>query len=743
LPSRYQGSELTARPPSALAMQMAPNQELDRLNLRALLSLVRRQLLLIAVIVGICFGLALVVTQNTPRLYTATADVLLKPTTKSITPDSNEGETDGPRGSEQIETEIQFIQSRDMAGRVYDRLHLANDRVFINQIARGGRINGLLRMIGQGSDAKAPRPDSPGGKQLRESGINVLKAGLTVRRISNSSALRLSVTNREPALSARIANGFARVYSDSQVESKVAATQAAVGILGKRMEELRRQAQSDFSAVQQYRISNNLQSKSGTSLTEQEISAYNQQVAIARAEASQDAARLAAARSRGALGDATTSATVIALRSQRAALSVRVAELSERYLPSHPDLLSARQQLSDIDGQIAAEVGRAIGSLAATAQASAARLASLEGSLGGATGKLDTNNRALINLDDLERRATASQALYESYLNRYKEVVARSGAEQANSTVISEAVVPGAPSSPNIVLNLALGLLVGVLLGTGAAIAVEGAYSGLTTAEDVERRLLVRCLGSVPLLKSVEPHAETALATISAYPGGAFAESVRSILAATRQSSNSRNQVIAVTSALPDEGKTTLAVALARTAAMARERVALIDCDVVRRHLSAEFGQAAPAPGLRQIFEGEVSIDGFAPSDALGGATLFAITTPFEPGARLLEQGKLHRLIAQLRERFDLIILDCGPILPVAETRDIAALADNLIVVAQWRSTSDREVRAALKMLPLNQLGDLGVVLNAVDLRQRLRFGDGDPEVFSKKYKAYYASKRT
>ncbi|MFM9976643.1 MAG: GumC family protein [Sphingomonadaceae bacterium] len=741
LPSQYQGSELTTRPPSSLAIQLAPNQNLDRLNLRALLSLIRRQWLLIAIVVSICFGLALIVTQNTPRLYTASADILLKATTKSVIPDSDQNETDGPRGSEQIETEIQFIQSRELAGRVYDRLKLAEDAVFLRQMVSGGRLDGFMRLIGQGREITVPPPGSEAAKRLSERAINTLKGGLTVRRISNSSALRLSISNPNPDIAARVANGYARAYSDNQVEEKVAASRAAVGILGQRMEELRRQAQSDFSAVQQYRIQNELQSKSGTSLTEQEISAYNQQVAMARAEASQDASRLAAARSRGSLGDSTTSATVIALRSQRAALSIRVAELSERYLPSHPDLATARQQLADIDAQIGAEVGRAVSTLAATAQASAARLKSLEGSLGGATGKLDRNNQALINLDDLERRANASQALYESYLNRYKEVVARSGAEQPNSTVISAAVVPGAPSSPNLMLNLTLGLLIGALVGTGAAIAVEGAYSGMTTAEDVEQRLLVRCIGLVPLIKSLDAHAETALATIAAHPGGAFTEAIRSVLTACRQSSNSRNQVIAVTSALPEEGKSTLAAALAYTAAMAQERIAIIDCDAVRRHLSVEYGGPPSAPGLGQLFAGEIAIDAFTLSQALGGATLFAITTPFAPGARLLEQGKLHRLIAQLRERFDLIILDCGPILPIAETRDLVALADNAIVVTRWRATSDREVRAALKLLPLNSLGDIGVVLNAIDLRQRLRFGDGDPELFSKKYKQYYASR--
>ncbi len=739
LPSQYAGADLVGQPPSALGMPFSAGVAGDRLDLRALLSLVRRQFLVIVTIVGICTLLALLITHNAPRLYTASADLLLQPNTETITPGPTDGADDLPRGGEQIETEIQFMQSRDLAAKVYDQLGLARDSELAAQINQPGTIARLAWTLGLGTDPSIAASTQRGAAdRQREAAIDYLARGLSVRRVGNSYALRMSFTSGDPALAAKIANGYAKTYSGNQIATKVMASQGAVGILRKRMEELRLQAQSDYGAVQQYRISNKLQSKSGTSLTEQEISAYNQQVAVARAEATQDAARLVAAYSGKALGDATTSAVVNALRSQRAALSIRAAELSERYLPSHPELQSAQQQLADIDGQIAVEVRRAIMNLQANAQASSARLSSLQGSLGGATSKLDMNNRALINLDDLERRAGASQALYESYLNRFKEVVARSGAEQANSTLLSAASVPVRPSSPNLVLNLLLGLLIGVLLGGASAIAVESAYAGFTTAEDVERRLQVRCAGSVPLLESVETHAASPLETIAAYPGGAFTESMRSVLAAIRQSPNSRNQVIAVTSAMPDEGKTTIAACLARTAAIAHERVAIIDCDVVRRQLSLSYGMVPGLQGLGVIFDGSVEIAAVPPSDMLGGATLFAITTPFEQGVRLLEQGKLNRMIAQLRERFDLIILDCAPVLPIAETRDIVALADNVIVVTRWRYTTDRVVRAALKKLPLQALSDLGVVLNRVDLRKKLRFGDGDPEIFAKSYKNYY-----
>jgi capsular exopolysaccharide synthesis family protein len=740
VPDVYRGSEIAVRPQTPLDFEGGAGAASDRLDLRSLTSILRRRILLIASIVGVCTLLAVIITKNSPKQYTANADVVLRTDTSEITPGPTSSDSNQPARSEAIETELQFVESYDLAGKVFDDLKLRNDAQFVSLLSQQGFIGSMLRRLGIGS-APSKGADPVQIAALREEAINRLVAQLQAKRIGTAYALRISYTDINPARAARIANGYARMFSEVQVAMKVEENQKAIGILRSRMEDLRRQAQADFGAVQQYRIRNNLQSKSGTALTEQEVSAYNQQVALARAEAAQDQARLSTAlaqvRSGAGSGEAT-SPVVSALRSQRASISAKVAELSNRYLPSHPDLIAAREQLNDIDRQIAQEVQRSVLALDAAARASASKLASLAGSLGNATGTLAANNSALVALDDLDRRAQSSQELYESYLNRYKEAVARSGAEQPSSAILSAASVPKMPSSPNLVLNVALGLLVGVLLGSTAAITAESAYSGLTTPDDVERRLGVRCLGSVPLLESVQATTGDPVETIASYPGGVFAESMRGLRSATRQANGDRNQVLAITSALPGEGKTTLSACLARTVAMTGERVAVVDCDVVLRHLSAIFVQDEGHPGLQEHFAGRATLNDIAITEELSGAILFPITSSFPKGVRLLEQGRLNRFVAQLREQFDLIILDCAPILPIAETREIVALADNVIVVAKWRHTTDRAVRAALKLLPSRIRGNVGIVLNTVDMRKRIRFGDGDPGMFYKKYKHYY-----
>lgn len=709
LPDLYRGGGLPRRRASDLLPAVGGGVTSDRLDFSGIIAIFRRRLVLFLVILALCIQLAYVVTIMTPERYTASADVVLRPKVDAITP-GNPAAADEQRRAEDIETQVAVLRSRSLAGLVFDRLNLAADADFVSGLRGGGVLS------------------------VKEAAVNALIAALDVRRAGNAYVLRISFSNGSAERAARIANGYARLFSQAQIEAEASENRTAIAVLRSRMEQLRAQAQDDFQALQTYRIRNNLQTPSGTSLTEQEISAYNQQAAAARAQAAEARARSVG---NGAAASAG-SAAVNALRSQRAVISTRLAELSSRYVDTHPEVAAARQQLSDLDRQIDAEVARARASLATEARASGEKYSSLAGSLSRATGTLAANNAALVTMGDLTRRADASRQLYESYLGRYKEAVARAGAEQPRSSVLSAAQVPTSTSSPNRLLNLLLGLLVGTLLGGGAAIIAESGFGGLTTGEDVEKRLGLRFLGAMPLSGSLKPHAETPAATLAQYPGGMLAESVRGLLTSVRQGrGEARLQVLAITSALPGEGKTTISVALAQVARMGGQRVAIVDSDVVRCSLSETHGPSRSQPGLREMFAGEASLEAVA-VPILDGVTLFPITTRFETGERLVRDGRLHALIARLREHFDLVILDCAPVLPIAETREIVSLADSVIMVTRWRSTSERAIRAAVKMLPAHAIQQTGVVLNQVDMRKRVRFGGSDADVFHRSYQDYY-----
>jgi succinoglycan biosynthesis transport protein ExoP len=739
LPDAYRGPESSAPTPSMLAFQAAGTGSGDRFAFAELFAIFRRRLLAFSCIVGICFLLSLIITQLMPPTYISSADVLLSSEPASVAPNKEPTDpSDTLRKDDAVETELQLIDSRELARKTIDKLRLLDDASYREQVLNPPSLtSNALRLVTLG--LWNPTTPQVSEAALRDRAITLLQRAVDPQRLGSSYAIRINVSDSDPARARRIADALAGLYVNESVAVAAAANKTALDLVRGRLEELRVAATADTNAVQMFRIRNNLLSNQATALTESEIAQYDQAVATARAEASEDAARLSSARQQlraGKAGAGVQSPVITALRAQRAQLSEQVAGLSGRYLDSHPQLVLARSQLRDIDTQIDAELSRTIASLQSEASASAERLSSLSSSRGDARGQLASNNQALVGLTDLENRARASSQLYQSYLDRFNQLVAKHGTEQPAARQISGAVQPGKPASPSWGLNLLLGLLVGVLLGIFAAVAIELSYSGLTTREDVEGRVGLRFLSAVPDFRSVNPHGDTATATIQAYPGGAYAEAMFQALTSMRQAPSSRGQVIAFTSALPGEGKSTVAASFAHALALQHDSVLLVDCDFIRRELSKRLAPDRRGAGLQELLGGTSIADGIAKLS--NGPSLLAVTTPFAKGARLMEDGRLHRLIAKLREEYDFIILDCPPILPIAEVREMVTLADHVAIVVRWRSTADRVVRAAVKLLPLNRLGDVGIILNGLDMRKRVRFGGDDVAGVYGKYSAYY-----
>lgn len=736
LPDRYLGNELAVRPvQNSLPGMPANSAAADRLDLRFLLSIFRRRFRLFVAIVGACVLLAFLFTLKQPKLYQATVDVVMNKFSGELVPDSTTLQSESPKRSEEVDTELKIIKSQEMAMQVIDRLRLVEDKDFVESVTGGSGLTASLKNLLEIKPAPLP------SENLKRRLADAMLSGLKADRMETAYAIRIIYSNSDPKRSAQIANAFAISYSESAVRAKRTENEKTLALLKTRIDELRTQAQSDFGAVQDFRVRNNLLSAQATQLAEQEAAAYGQQLATARAAAAADRGKANNADGAG-VAAAVNSPVIQSLRSQRAVISVKIADLSGRYLDDHPDLVTARRELADIDGQISAEIDRVKSGVnsgyAASAQATSQQVGSLQSNLNSARSALASNNLALVGLDDLNRKAQASQTLYESYLSRYREILAQSGTERPEARLLSSAKIPERPSSPNLLLNLALGLVIGTLLGAGSAIAAETAYSGLTTGDEVEARLGVRYLGGVPSLSSVDVLSDDPAQSMISEPGSAYAESIRGLLASVRQSDPSRSHVIAVTSALPGEGKTSIAASVSRAAALAGETVIVIDCDLIRCSLSNYFDVDLSRPGLREMIHGEAKLGDAMIKDPESSAMILPITKAFSDSERLLEKGNFHKMIAILREHFSVIILDLAPVLPVAETREIVSLVDNVIVATLWRKTSDTAVRAALKLLPMHVIGDLGITLNRIDMKKQVKFGEGDAAFYYDKYKNYY-----
>jgi capsular exopolysaccharide synthesis family protein len=559
----------------------------------------------------------------------------------------------------------------------------------------------------------------------------------------------VNYTSEDPSKAARIANTFADLYLTEQLEAKFDATKKANEWLDTRVGELRGQLQQAEADVQQYKIANNLLSAEGATLTEQEISGLNQQLASARAQQAETDARLNIARSqlaRGSNGEdvgATLDSPVVQqLRKQRAEKSAQVADLSGRYGDRHPDLLKAKRELADIDGQIQAEIKRIISNLEAQAQVARQRTGSMAGSVATSKGTLAGNNRAGIRLGELERKAESVRTLYESLLARFKQTSTNQGIEQADARVVSSAKIPSSPSYPKPALNLALGLVLALGSGAVAIVLAEILMAGLFTEDEVERRLGLPYLGAVPMLSSVLDGAKGRKISPADYllekPLSSFAESFRKLRAAILFSKvGEAMKVILVTSSLPGEGKTTTTFSLARTLATSGANVIVVDCDL-RQSAINRFLPTVPTQGLLEVLNGVCTLEQALVTDASGAKVLPLAKSAYTP-RDVLGSAAMLRLLQELRQRFDVVLLDTAPLLAIADTRVLAPHADAVVMLARWKKTPIKAISSAVALLHGRGIFLAGVALTQVDLNAQSRYGYGDANYYYKSYRKYYA----
>ncbi len=721
------------------------------IDLRRVWALFLRHIRIFSTVAALVFIAAVVLTMRATPLYTATANVMLD-VRKTNVVNTTQVLSGLPADSGTIHTEVEVLKSRHLAERVGQDLKLDSDPEFAPQFRKQGAISSAISSVtgifkGAAPDmARAHLTDVERQKQ-HEMVVDRVLHRLAVKRVGLTYVMSIGFTSESPARAALIVNTFANRYLTEQMDAKFDATRNANQWLNERLGQLRTQVQEAETAVETYKISNNLMSASGSTLTEQEISNYNQQAATARAQVSEDEARLRTAQAQLAagssgedVGEALGSTVIQQLRAQRAQVSGQVADLAGKYGPRHPEMLKAQRQLADIDAQIQAEIRRIISNLQAKVSVSRQRAGSIEGSLSGAKGTLAVNNRAAIHLRELERNAESVKTLYESFLNRFKETSADQGIERSDARVVSPAKIPNERSSPKVRANLFIGLVLAFAAGVGAVVISEMLNQGLVTAEDVERRLDLPHLGSIPHLDSVtDERGVSPVDFLLDKPLSSFAESFRALRTSLLYSRLGEvTKIIAVTSALPDEGKTTTSLGLARSAAQAGDRAIIVDCDLRRRNVNRILG-VEPERGLLDVLTGQVRLEDVLLHDEKSGCYVLPLAKSAFTPKDVFGSAAMDRLLVTLRERFDVIVLDTAPTLAVSDTRVIGAKADMVLFLTRWRKTPLKAVQAAVKVLTNAGARVPGIALTQVDAKEQARYGYGDPGYYYSEYKKYYA----
>ena len=474
----------------------------------------------------------------------------------------------------------------------------------------------------------------------------------------------------------------------------------------------------------------------------------NSQLIIARAEKAEVDARLAQLRRllQGGGQGVETASEVLAstlvqqLRSQEAEALSRVSELSVEYGPKHPRMLQVQAELSDIRERIRAETERIAAGLEQEAEFANTRVASIQNSLLSAQGETSDQNKEAIQMRSLEREAAANRTLYETFLNRFKETSSTQGLETSDARVLSRAEVPDSPSYPNRKMMLRNYILMGFLVACSLVLALQLLNPGMTNPEQVQKVLGEYVLGLIPIIPGkVQLHDYVLQKTSSA-----VVEALTSLKFSLALSDPDHPvKAIAVTSSVPEEGKTTLAISLARVMASSGKKVLLVDGDMRRSSVGKRLGLNGKHAGLSDlVVAGDANLAEFVLRDEKSTVDYLPPgTAKFANATDIFSSHRMHAIIELLKARYDLVIIDTPPVMAVADARIIGRVVDKTLFVVRWDKTPRKVARAAIDQLRRAEVSIAGVVLQQVDLKRYGRIGYGDSGYYYHygRYGKYYS----
>lgn len=703
---------------------------------------------------------ALIVAQMTP-LYRASARVMLD--TRKFKAVSTEQALSGfdAMNVGALQTELEIIKSEDLLGRVVDKLGLAANPDFngtrppdflTEALAPVRNLWGmaLASLVPSTPKAATPapaaKPDS--GDPRRRAAIGAIASRLHVTLVGRTFIILISVESPNGTLSAQVANAIADMYLVDQLDAKYEANKRVTEWLEERLAELRRTLQTAEDQVATYRREKGLAGSTEGAISSQTLTDLNSSHTKARARRIEREARLVALRRAmvnpselANISEVASNPTLSGLRMQEVDIARRVAELSEKLGDNHPRLIQAKTELGAVRGRFAAETQRIAVAIQAELDAARAEEEQLKIQVDRASAVSGAASQYEAELKQLEREAQSSRSIYESFLNRFKELREQQDIQRPDARVLAYARPSGSPSSPQYQSALMIAFAIGCMLGMAGAVAVEKLDRGFRSASQIEKATGLAVLGMIPMLKGIRLARASMLAQVVGRTTSSVSEALRGVYTAiTLGTLDQAPRIIAVTSATPGEGKTTFSCSLGGllTKMNASRRVLIVDLDLRLARLAETFDIKDKRGGtIDEYLLGTKTLEECLHVDTASGVH-YICARPDTPNAPdVLESEAMRSALALFTERYDLVILDCPPIMAFSDARIVCRLADYTIFVVHWVKTPREVVMNALNLLR-SVTDRVGIVVNKVDLAKHVRYGYGDFGYYYSRYQSEY-----
>ena len=667
------------------------------LDLPTLLRIIHHWRWLILAAVGVGLAGAILWSLLTTPVYRAWVTLEANPPSVAVSDEqSRQQDIQASNNFDFVATQVGLLGSRSVAERTAQELNLANNPDMVTQ---EGNSSGRLR------DATA-----------------TIERGLHVIAPEDGQLIKFSYDSTSPQLAALIANGIADSFINTSLQRRYEASAYARNFLERQINKTRSDLERSERAVVAYAqqqgiintgsstgpdgksTNNDTNSLQGESLVQLNSALA---AATARRVAAEGAYREALAT--GPTSDVNNS--VLPLRQELAKLQGKYQQKRAFMKPEHPEMVSLQSQITELQKQIGAQVaqassGRINGLLAdyrgalSAEQSLQAKVARLKGDV------LNLRGRS-IQYTILQREVDTNRSLYDALLQRYKQIGVAGGVGMAPVSVVDRAQAPTLPFKPNLLINVLLGLGVGLVAGIAGAVGLEFVNDTIKTREDVRRKLSLACLGAVPRTPARDSFVEDLK-----NPTSIISEAYSAIVAALRFSTDEgMPRVLLVTSTRSGEGKSSSALAIAQNAARRERRVLLIDSDLRK----PAFKAANDRVGLSKLLTTDDPLSDHVVETQHENLWLLP-SGPLPPNpADLLSTGRIRKIIGEARETFDLVVIDGPPTLGLADAPLLAAAAGGALFVIESGKTRTRAAVEALNRLESTGTRILGATLTKAE----------------------------
>ena len=683
------------------------------LELRSLLYLVKRNTVLIATIIGVALLIGLVVTMVSVPRYSATAKIQIDQQADRILEDENavQPEVAIQDADRFLRTQVDILQSRSLSMRVAKSLNLIGSQAFFEAM---------------GEDSPKSDGRLTPERAAEEGTLKLLRENLSVELPRDSRVVAISFESPDAELAAKIANVYAREYIANNLQRKFNSSDYAREFLSRQLAEAKERLEESERELNEYSRSAGIirtgqgatddqgRTRPSESIVSTSLVQLNEATLVARADriAAEGKWRSASGAQALALSEVLANPAVQQLLQQRATVQATLEQERARYFDDHPSVKAQIAQLEEINNQLSTLSTNLKNSLREQYRAALLRESELAKQVEVLKAASQREQQLGVQYGILSRETDTNRIIYDGMLQRYKEISAAAGISANNVSLVDEATAPILPSSPDLVLNLALALLGGLAVSAIFVTLREQLDDIIRVPDEIEQKLGIPVLGSVPM-----ESASGELSEILGDPKSSLSEAYSALRTALLYSTaDGLPRSISVTSTQAGEGKTTTSFALSVRFASLDKRVLLISADLRRPSLHNLLGLPNER-GLADLLTSDTPLSEIMMTTSYPNLD-FVASGPISPNpTELLGGPRLRKLIEETSRLYDVVIVDGPPVLGLADAPQLASVVSATIFVIESNRGSRGETKSALRRLRSGHATIIGALLTKVDRR--------------------------